>query len=237
MVKIKKLSTFRYPLSNEFRCRVKDSDRNKYAPPLVIDAARFISYAAGKILWRIRYHNRENIPKNLKGGLLIVANHQTYFDPFWICAPIRRRYRFMAWDKAFDWFLLGWLIKYLGAFPVDTKKGTTKSVLRESLSALRDGATLVVFPEGARSFPDGKLHGFKTGAARIALEANVPILPVTVKGANRVWSQTMKRPKFNKVEIFYHPLFRVPRLPASAEYRAHLQKVTDELATIIGSKL
>lgn len=208
-----------------------------YAPPLIIDAARFISYAAGKILWRIRYHDKQNIPQNLQSGLLIVANHQTYFDPFWICAPIRRKYRFMAWDKAFDWFAVGWLIKYLGSFPVDTKRGTTKSVLRESLSALKDGATLVVFPEGARSFPDGKMHEFKTGAVRIALEANVPILPVTVKGANRVWSQTMKRPKFNRVEIFYHPLFHVPKPAEGADYREHLENITARLAAIIESKL
>jgi 1-acyl-sn-glycerol-3-phosphate acyltransferase len=219
------------------RTFVKDPAPNKYAPPLVIDAARYISYAAGKLLWRIRYHDKHNIPKNLNSGLLIVANHQTYFDPFWICAPIRRRYRFMAWDKAFDWFLVGWLIKYLGSFPVDTSRGTTKSVLRESLNTLRDGATLLIFPEGARSFPDGKLHEFKTGAVRIALEANVPILPVTVKGANRVWSQTMKRPKLKKVEIFYHPLFHIPPLPENADIKKHLEKVTAQLAAIIESKL
>lgn len=208
-----------------------------YAPPLIIDAARFISYAAGKILWRVRYHDKQNIPKNLKSGLLIVANHQTYFDPFWICAPVRRKYRFMAWDKAFDWYLIGHIIKYLGSFPVDTKRGTTKNVLRESLGALKDGATLVVFPEGARSFPDGKLAEFKTGAVRIAIEAGVPILPVTVKGANRVWSQTMKYPKLRKVEIFYHPLFDVPKLREGEDYRAHLEKITRQLVEIIGSKL
>ena len=216
---------------------MKNSAPHKYAPPLVIDAARYISYAAGKILWRIKYHNKENIPKNLNSGLLIVANHQTYFDPFWICAPIKRKYRFMAWDKAFDWFLIGWLIKYLGSFPVDTTRGTTKNVLRESLNTLRDGATLLIFPEGARSFPDGKLHEFKTGAVRIALEANVPILPVTVRGANRVWSQTMKYPHLRKVEIFYHPLFEVPKPAAGADFREHLEKTTAQIVAIIESKL
>lgn len=209
----------------------------RYAPPFIIDAARFISYAFGKILWRVRYHGKQNIPQNTDGGLLIVANHQTYFDPFWICAPIKRKYRFMAWDKAFDWFAVGWLIKYLGSFPVDTKRGTTKSVLRESLGALKDGATLVVFPEGARSFPDGKLQEFKTGAVRIALEAGVPILPVTVKGANRVWSQTMKYPKLRKVEIFYHPLFYPPKPKEGEDYRAHLETVTAQIVRIIESKL
>jgi 1-acyl-sn-glycerol-3-phosphate acyltransferase len=46
---------------------------------------------------------------------------------------------------------------------------------------------------------------------RIALESGAPILPVTVRGANRVWSQTMNCPHFPKVDIFYHPLFRARR--------------------------
>ena len=217
--------------------RLKDSSPNIYPPPFIIDGVRYFVHGISKILWRISYHDRRNIPKNLKSGLLIVANHQTYFDPFWICAPLKRKFRFMAWDKAFGWFFVGWLIKYLGAFPVDTKRGTTKSILRESFSALKDGATLVMFPEGARSFPDGKLHEFKTGAVRIALEANVPILPVTVKGANRVWSQTMTRPRFPPVEIFYHPLFHVPKPAETEDLREYLEKTTAQISAIIESKL
>jgi 1-acyl-sn-glycerol-3-phosphate acyltransferase len=216
---------------------VKKSVPNKYPPPFVIDAVRYFVHGISKILWRIKYYDRQNIPKNLSTGLLIVSNHQTYFDPFWICAPMKRKFRFMAWDKAFDWFFVGWLIKYLGSFPVDTKRGTTKSILRESFSALKDGATLVMFPEGARSFPDGKLHEFKTGAMRIAMEAGVPVLPVTVKGANLVWSQTMTRPHFPQVEIFYHPLFEVPKPDDKTDLREHLETLTEQIVEIIGSKL
>ncbi len=216
---------------------MKQSVPRKYPPPIVVDAVRYFVFGISKMLWRIEYHNKENIPKNLNSGLLIVANHQTYFDPFWICAPMRRKFRFMAWDKAFDWFFVGWLIRYLGSFPVDTKRGTTKSILRESLGALSDGATLVVFPEGARTFPDGNLLEFKTGAIRIAMEANVPILPVTVRGANRVWSQTMKYPHFQKVEIFYHPIFEVSKPVNKEEMREHLEKLTAQLVEIIGSAL
>lgn len=216
---------------------MKNSAPSKYPPPIVVDAVRHFVHGVSKILWRIKYHNKENIPKNLKSGLLIVANHQTYFDPFWICAPMKRKFRFMAWDKAFDWFFVGWMIRYLGSFPVDTSRGTTKNVLRESYTSLKEGATLVVFPEGARTFPDGKLLEFKTGAVRIAMEAGVPILPVTVRGAHRVWSQTMKYPQFRKVEIFYHPLFEVSKPENKEELREHLEKLTAELAGIIESKL
>ena len=217
---------------------MKNSAPNKYPPTFVVSAVRHFVFATSKLLWRIKYHDKQNIPKDLKTGLLIVANHQTYFDPFWICAPMKRKFRFMAWDKAFEWFFVGWLIKYLGSFPVDTSRGTTKNVLRESYKALRDGATLVIFPEGARTFPDGELLEFKTGAIRIAMEAGVPVLPVTVRGANRVWSQTMTRPHFyRRVEIFYHPLFEVPKPAGKEDLREQLEEVTARLAEIIASKL
>lgn len=209
----------------------------KYAPKPVIKLARFISFIASKLLWRIEYRNKENIPQNLESGLLIVANHQTYFDPFWICAPINRKFRFMAWDKAFDWFLIGWLIRYLGSFPVNTASGRTKDAWREALKSLKDGATLVVFPEGVREFSDGKMLEFKTGAMRIALEADVPILPVTVRGANKVWAQDMKYPHFKKVEIFYHPLFKIPKPSADENLRTFLEDQTESLVNIIKSAL
>ena len=133
-----------------------------------------------------------------ESGLIVVANHQTYFDPFWICFKIHRKFRFMAWDKAFEWFLIGRFIRYLGAFPVSLERGGTVKTLKQTLAALRDGATLVIFPEGSREFSDGKMLEFKTGAARLAIEANVPILPVTVRGGNQVWAQDIKFPRLGK---------------------------------------
>ncbi|MBS1798075.1 MAG: 1-acyl-sn-glycerol-3-phosphate acyltransferase [Acidobacteria bacterium] len=210
----------------------------KYPPVFVVDAVRGFVFGVSKLLWGIRYHDRRNIPKKLDTGLLIVANHQTYFDPFWICAPMRRKFRFMAWDRAFDWFFVGWLIRYLGSFPVDTSRGRTKDILRQSYAALRDGATLLIFPEGERAFPDGRLLEFKTGAIRIAMEAGVPVLPVTVKGANRVWPQTGKFPHFlRRVEIFYHPPVEIPKPARAEDARDHLQQATDRIIAVIESKL
>lgn len=214
------------------------TETRRYPPLPIVDAVRWFVRGVSRLLWRIEYHGLANVPPERPGGLLVVANHQTYFDPFWICAPLRRKYRFMAWDKAFEWFFVGWLIRYLGSFPVDTKRGTTKNVLRESYAALADGATLLIFPEGARTFPDGRLLEFKTGAVRVALDSGAPILPVTVRGAHRVWSQTMKFPQFRqKVEVFYHPPFTPPPPAAGEDRRAHLERVTARLAEIIGSKL
>lgn len=194
--------------------------------------------AVSKLLWFIRYRNKENIPSDLESGLLIAPNHQTYIDPFWICAPIKRKFRFMAVDKAFNWFLIGKVIKYLGAFPVGSEGSETRKAWRESKKALKENTTLIVFPEGAREFADGKMFPFKTGAVRLAMETGVPILPVTVRGANRIWAQGMKFPKFfRRVEIIYHPLFEVPKPSGKEDLREYIEKLTNKLSEIIGAEL
>lgn len=223
--------------SGSFASGVKRVQKKIHYPPgPVLDLARYLTLAASKVLWRIRYVGRHNFPEN-PGGLLIVANHQTYFDPFWICAPFRRKYRFMAWNKAFGWFLIGPIIKFLGSFPVDTTTGRSANVLRESLAALRDGATLVVFPEGVREFSDGRMLEFKTGAVRIARDSGVPILPVTVRGANRVWPQGRRFPGLGKVEIVYHPVFELREQGVGEDTKEYLASETERLAGIIGSEL
>ena len=117
----------------------------------------------------------------------------------------------MAWDKAFDWFFVGFLIKHLGAFPVNTKFGSRKS-FKQSEKLLNEGKTLMVFPEAAREFADGEFLPFKLGAAQLALRTGVPILPVTVRGANRVWAREMKFPHPAKVEIVFHDVIKLKSL-------------------------
>lgn len=215
----------------------KSSGKIQYPSPRVVDTIRYFLLFLSKVLWRIKYHNLENIPQTMETGLLLVSNHQSYFDPFWICLPIKRKFRFMAWDQAFEWFLVGRLIRYLGAFPVSLKRGGTIKAMHEALNSLRDGATLMIFPEGARSFSDGKMLPFKNGAIRIAIEAKVPILPITICGANKVWSQDLKFPRFRKVEIYFHPVFDIPQMSKGAHEHEFAEQITGQIREIIESKL
>lgn len=199
--------------------------------PVLVFIVRFIFLCAGKIFWRIKFLNTENIPQNLNSGLLVISNHQTYLDPFWISLPIKRDLRYMAWDKAFDWFFVGFLIRQLGAFPVNTKFGSRKSY-KQAAKLLREGKTLMVFPEAAREFANGKLLPFKPGAAKLAMEAQVPILPVTIRGANRVWAREMKFPRLAKIEIIFHPVLYLE------DYVSELtpENLTEKLREIIESE-
>jgi 1-acyl-sn-glycerol-3-phosphate acyltransferase len=205
-------------------------------PEWGIETVRFVGRSLSRLFFGIKYRNPENIPQALPGGLLVCANHQSFFDPFWICFPIRRRIRYMTWDAATRWFIVGDFIRALGAFPVNIERGS-KGALKMSLGWLRSGGTLVVFPEGARSLSDGKMLEFKNGAVRIAMDAGVPILPVTVIGGNRVWAQDMKYPKLARVEIVYHPVLELPPVPEGGDPRAHINELTAKLAEIIGSAL
>lgn len=201
-------------------------------------AAQLFTLTTSKLLWFITYRNKENIPQDLESGLLITPNHQTYFDPFWVCVPLRRKMRFMAWADSFNWFLIGPMIRYLGSFPVTYDLAGTKNAMKEALRSLKDGATLTIFPEGGREFPDGEMLEFKTGAVRIAMQAGVPILPVTIRGAHHVWTRTMKKPRFFKrVEIIYHPIFEVPEPAEDVNLREHLEELTARLSEIIGSAM
>ncbi len=229
--------------SADTQIALKPKDTDIYSQPpsmpkFGIETVRLVGRTLSKILFRIKYINQENIPSQneLTGGLLICANHQTYFDPFWICFPVKRPLRYMAWDKATEWFLVGDFIRSLGAFPVNVERGG-KETIKISLGWLRNGGSLVVFPEGEREFSNGEMLDFKNGAVRIAMQAGVPILPVTVRGGNKVWSQGMTTPRLRKVEIIYHPVFQLPPAPEGVDSKTHIANLNEKLRTIIASEM
>ena len=204
-------------------------DTTKYPSQFVVSLLLLIALIISKTLWFVRFHGRENIPPSDFGSLLIAANHQTYIDPVWICIPMRRKFRFMAFDKAFEWRFIGSLISYLGAFPVKHPVDTSKRVIKESLRSLSEGASLVVFPEGAREFANGEMFEFKSGAMRLALKAGVSVLPVTIRGGNLIWPQGRKYPRlFRRVNVIYHPLFVLNDAKDADEWTKELKKIISE---------
>jgi 1-acyl-sn-glycerol-3-phosphate acyltransferase len=126
-----------------------------------------------RLLFGIEKHGEENIPK--KGGALITCNHVYVYDPPLIGCACSRELYYLAKTELFRNSLFAWLIKKLNAIPIS--RGTfDRRGFDSALEILKSGKVLVAFPEGTRS-KDGELKEFKLGAAKLALEAEVPIVP------------------------------------------------------------
>ncbi len=187
----------------------------------------------GHTLWDLTLRGIQNIPA--KGGLIIASNHQSYLDPFAISVPIRRPIRFLAWDEVLNWPFVGKVMRSLGAWPLQLER-SDPAAIRRTHQWLGEGGAVMIFPEGGRGQPDGSMIRFKAGAVRIALEAGVPILPVTIRGAHRVWPRRRLIPGLGKIEIIYHPLFH-PQQQPEEDARACARRESKQLAAIIRSAL
>jgi 1-acyl-sn-glycerol-3-phosphate acyltransferase len=140
---------------------------------------------------RITYLGLENIPST--GGAVIAINHTGYIDflPAALAAYHRkRRMRFMIKAEMQEVNIVGWLIKHTKTIPVDRRAGAGAYAV--AVENLRSGELVGVYPEAtiSRSF---ELKGFKTGASRMAREAQVPIIPIIVWGAHRAWTKDHPR--------------------------------------------
>jgi 1-acyl-sn-glycerol-3-phosphate acyltransferase len=203
-------------------------------PQWALNICRPVVSTISRVLWRIRWRNLEHIP--ITGGVIIAGNHQTYLDPFWIGSRIKRPARFLAWDAAFSWPLVGPLMGLFGSWPLNLE-GHDPAPIRLSLQWIREGGAVVLFPEGGRGNPDGSMKKFKLGAVRMALEAGVPILPVTIRGGQRIWPNTLRFPRLgHPVEVIYHPLFVIEQRE-NEDVRECARRETERLAVIIQSAL
>jgi len=219
-----------FPVKREER---RAASSRSILPQWSLDLIRPVVHAASRVLWKIEFHGVENVPAH--GGLIVAANHQTYIDPFWLSLPIKRPTRYLAWSDAFRWPVVGRCLVWLGAWPL-ALEGSDPAAIRRSLQWLRDGGAVVIFPEGARSTEEGSLERFKAGAVRLAMEAQVPILPVTISGGNRVWPRGWRFPRTGKVVVTYHLPYQVEQCP-NEETRACARRESERLAQVIASAL
>jgi len=219
-----------FPVKKEER---RVASTRSMLPQWSLELIRPLVHAASRVLWKIEFRGIENVPA--QGGVIIAANHQTYLDPFWLSLQIKRPTRYLAWSDAFRWPVVGTGLVWLGAWPL-ALEGSDPAAIRRSLQWLRDGGAVVIFPEGARSTEEGSLERFKAGAVRLALEAQVPILPVTIRGGNRVWPRGWRFPRLGKVVITYHPLIS-PEQCSNEETRACARRESERLAHVIASAL
>jgi 1-acyl-sn-glycerol-3-phosphate acyltransferase len=146
-----------------------------------------LSWPVLRGLYRLRASGRENLPA--EGGFVLACNHISNFDPWPLGLPIwpKRFLRFMAKSELY-WWPLRYLINGVGAFPVRRGQHDVAAI-ETAVRLAREGYPVVMFPEGTRR-RKGLVKRFearpRSGAARIALEAGVPLVPAAVKGTDQL---------------------------------------------------
>jgi 1-acyl-sn-glycerol-3-phosphate acyltransferase len=185
------------------------------APVWFLELARPPVWGLARLAFRIRFQGVEHVPPT--GPVLLVPNHVSFMDPVLVTIPIHRPLHYMALEPFFRVRGLGSLMRWCRAFPVREDEAD-RGAVRTAIRLLRAGEPLVIFPEGGRS-PDGGLQPFRPGAFRIALQADVPVVPVTIAGAWEAWPARRRWPRPGRVRITYHPPITRKDLPADVERR------------------
>lgn len=179
-----------------------------------------------KLFFFYEVKGKNNIPK--QGGYIVCSNHLSNFDPVFLGITQRRQIFYMAKIELFKNKFFGWLIRKLGAFPVDRGKGDGKAI-NNAEKIIEDGNVLGIFIEGTRS-KTGEFLRPKAGAAMIAEKVNVPVIPVCITPKNK------KVRLFQKVTISWGEPISCERLGlgngTGEGYRKATKMIMGEIAAL-----
>ena len=210
--------------------------------------ASWWSYYPGK-LWSRAIIRLLFLPVHIEGrehmdphqSYVIIPNHQGAFDIFLIYGFLNRHFKWMLKAELRKMPLVGRACESAGFIFVDQKGGPKKmkETHDRARQVLQDGVSLVVFPEGARTW-DGRMRKFKRGAFQLAGELQLPLLPITINGSFEVLPRSKGYANF----VTWHPLSLIihpaipPRQPESEEVAGAAERaVMQEAYDVIASRL
>ena len=185
-----------------------------------------------RLLFRPWVEGLEYIPD--EGPAIIASNHLSFSDSIFMPLVVPRRVTFLAKSDYFTGRglkgrLTAGFFKGVGQLPVDRSGGkASEAALRTGLRVLAKGDLLGIYPEGTRS-PDGRLYRGKTGVARMALEAGVPVIPVAMIDTEKIQPPGRIIPKLGRIGVRFGPPLDFSRYEGLEGDRFVLRSVTDEL--------
>ena len=179
--------------------------------------------------WKV--NGLENVPP--MGALIIIANHQSNFDPPLLSASIPRRVFFLAKSGIFMGHIVTWFLSSYGAFPVNRESADIRAY-RWVISQLRAGKPVVLFPEGTRS-QDGMKRA-KPGIAQIALQSQASILPVGIVGTHRLGTWMRVFNPTGKITVNIGQVFSVPPIEGRPN-RELLESISDMIMERVAMQL
>ena len=185
-----------------------------------------------RVVFRPWVTGLEHVPTT--GGAILASNHLSFSDSVFLPLVVERKVTFLA--KA-DYFtgrgpkgrLTAAFFKLADQLPVDRAGGrASEAALRTGLRVLRRGDLLGIYPEGTRS-PDARLYRGKTGVARMALEAGVPVLPVAMVDTEKAQPIGRRIPSITQVGVRIGAPLDFSRYEGMEDDRFVLRAITDEI--------
>ena len=174
----------------------------------------------------------QNVPKD--GAVILASNHLSFIDSIFLPLIVDRRVIFLAKSEYFTGKgLKGWATRTFfqaaGQLPIDRSGGkASEASLNTGLQVLGHGDLLGIYPEGTRS-PDGRLYRGRTGIARMALEAHVPVVPVVMVDTDTMMPIGRRIPRIARVGVVIGEPLDFSRFQGMESDRYILRSVTDEI--------
>jgi long-chain acyl-CoA synthetase len=188
---------------------------------------------------RLEVRGIENL-RAMRRPFLVCPNHQSFLDPFVVCSlyplDIFRSTFHVGASEFFQNALMRWLSRMLNVVPIDPDTQLMRA-MKAGAAGLKSGKVLNIYPEGERAF-DGRLHEFKKGAAILATELDLPILPVALDGLHKVWARASWRIRPAKVKIrfgepFYARDIAGAEMSDEQKYEAVIKHLKETIAAMI----
>lgn len=212
---------------------VRDSSGNDGLGQGMAGAPRLYRFLHGALpsimdrMFSMQAEGVENVPA--EGGAILACNHLSFVDSLALPVNIDRPLYFLGKADYWDSWKTRWFFKSTGVIPVDRAGGDKSAgALTTGTRILEAGELLGIYPEGTRS-PDGRLYRGKTGPARIAITARVPIIPCATIGTDGAWPSGSRLPRRHPVIVRYGKPLDFSRYYGKADDPVALRAATDEL--------
>jgi len=185
-----------------------------------------------RMIFRPWAEGTEHVPE--EGAAILASNHLSYSDWLFMPLAIPRRVTFVAKAEYFEGHgLKGWMQKTFfsgsGQVPIDRTSGrAAEGAIRTQLRLLREGDVCGIYPEGTRSH-DGRLYRGRTGVARLALEAKVPVIPVAVINTAIVAPPGRIFGRYARPGVRFGKTLDFSRYEGMEDDRYILRAITDEI--------
>jgi 1-acyl-sn-glycerol-3-phosphate acyltransferase len=197
-------------------------------------AAWLILHVIFSLYFRWKVYNRERVPRT--GPVILAANHASFMDPPLVGTALPRGIHYLARESLFRFPILGPILRYWDAVPVDRESGAAG--LRIILERLLSGAAIILFPEGTRSF-DGNLLPARSGIGLAVIKSDAPVVPVRIFGSHCAYGRRHWLPRPRKVIVkFGKPIdFSALRAEARVAPKPRLKQIYQEVAERIMAEI